>query len=80
MNLRLTDFVLGQASSEIQYRFGVVQIENQNPEKTLRFFVLEESSRTLPHPHNRLVVGSSPTGPTTSPLSFLASRLLFERV
>ena len=31
----------------------------------LRFFLLSESRRTLPHPHNRLVVGSSPTGPTT---------------
>jgi hypothetical protein len=40
------------------------QIENQNLEKTLRFFLLSESRRTLPHPHNRLVVGSSPTGPT----------------
>jgi hypothetical protein len=43
----------------------LVPIENQRPEKTLRFLLLSESRRTLPHPHNRLVVGSSPTGPTT---------------
>ena len=28
--------------------------------------MLSESRRTLPHPHNRLVIGSSPTGPTIS--------------
>jgi len=43
-----------------------VQIEYQHPNKTLRVFLSSESRRTLPHPHNRLVVGSSPTGPTTS--------------
>jgi len=42
----------------------LVPIENQRPEKTLRFLLLSESRRTLPHPHNGLVVGSSPTGPT----------------
>ena len=39
----------------------LVPIENQRPEKTLRFLLLSESRRTLPHPHNRLVIGSSPT-------------------
>jgi hypothetical protein len=64
MTLRLADFVLVYSSSKVRDRFGLGQIENQFPEKHLRFFLLSESQRTLPHPHNRLVVGSSPTGPT----------------
>jgi hypothetical protein len=64
MNLRLIEFVLVYSSVEVQYRFGRLKIENQCAEKTLRCFLLSESRRTLPHPHNRLVIGSSPTGPT----------------
>ena len=64
MNLRLAEFGLVQPSAEVRDRFGLGQIENQYPEKTLRFFLLGGVYRTLPHPHNRLVVGSSPTGPT----------------
>jgi len=41
-----------------------VQVENQRLKKHLRLFLLSECRRTLAHPHNRLVVGSSPTGPT----------------
>ena len=64
MNLRLAEFGLVQRSAEVRDRFGLGQIENQYPEKTLRFFLLGGVYRTLHHPHNRLVVGSSPTGPT----------------
>jgi hypothetical protein len=53
-----------------------VQIENQHPEKTLRFFLLSESRRTLPHPHNRLVIDSSPTGPTITVAAALERGLL----
>ena len=42
----------------------LVPIENQRPEKSLRFLLLPESRRTLPHPRNGLVIDSSPTGPT----------------
>jgi hypothetical protein len=42
----------------------LVPIENQRPEKSLRFLLLSKSRRTLPYPHIRLVIGSSPTGPT----------------
>jgi hypothetical protein len=66
MNLLLAEFGLVQRSAEVRDRFGLGQIENHYPEKTLRFFLLSEYRRTLPHPHNRLVVGSSPTGPTIS--------------
>ena len=49
-------------------RFGIGsdlgKSEISTQKKTLRCFLLSESRRTLPHPHNRLVVGSSPTGPT----------------
>jgi hypothetical protein len=66
MNLRLVEFVLVSRSAEVRDRFGLGQTGNQHPEKPLRFLLLSESRRTLPHSHNRLVVGSSPTGPTTS--------------
>jgi hypothetical protein len=42
----------------------LVPIENQRPEKTLRFLLLSESRRTLPHPHNRWIIDSNPTGST----------------
>ncbi len=58
-------FEIASQAKVLRNKFGRLQIGNQYPEKTLRFFLLEESHRTLPHPHNRLVVGSSPTGPTT---------------
>ncbi len=64
MNLPLAEFVLVQNSAEVRNKFGRLQIENQHPETPLRFFLLSESRRTLPHAHNRLVVGSSPPGPT----------------
>ena len=40
MNLRLAEFGLVQRSAEVRDRFGLGQIENQYPEKTLRFFLL----------------------------------------
>ena len=69
MNLRLADFVLVYSSAEVRYRFGRLQIENQHPQKTLRCFFLAESRRALSHSHNRLLVGSNPTGPTISATS-----------
>ena len=40
MNLRLAEFVLLYSSAEVRHRFGRLQIENQHPEKSLRFFLL----------------------------------------
>ena len=48
----------------VRDRFGRLEIEYQHPKKTLRCCRLSESRRTLPHPHNRLVIDSNPTGPT----------------
>ena len=54
--------------SNVQPRFGIRSDAFKSnisiKKKTLRFFRFSESSGSLPHPHNRLVVGSSPTGPT----------------
>ena len=58
-------FEIASQAKVLRNNFGLLQITNQYPEKTLRFFLLEGIYRALPHPHNRLVVGSSPTGPTT---------------
>ena len=69
---------------DCRYQDGLVQIENQYSKQDIRFLLVTESRQALPHPRNRLVACSSPTGPivyviTTSLLPTVARGLCFGR-
>ncbi len=65
VTLKVTPPATFSKSRMVRDRFGLLQIESQRPTNTLRSFLLSESRRSLPHPHNRLVIDSSATRPTT---------------